>query len=102
MQLAARARARMQTLTPSDVEAEIQLRKDFGRVAQEFPIVKAVEVKRPTLQHALRGHLGRQRIILIGAPGSGKSWALTDLADALEQEGRVVARHYCYLEPGDP
>jgi len=101
MQLAARARARMQTLTPSEVEAEIQLRKDFGRVAQEFPVVKTVEVKRPTLHHALRDSLDRQRIILIGAPGSGKSWALTDLADALENEGRVVARHYCYLEPGD-
>jgi hypothetical protein len=101
MQLAARARARMQTLTPPEIEAEIQLRKDFGRVAQEFPVIKAVEVKRPTLHDALRDRLDRQRIILIGAPGSGKSWALTDLGDSLEQEGRVVARHYCYLEPGD-
>jgi len=101
MQLAARARARMQMLTPSEIEAEIQLRKDFGRVAQEFPVIKTVEVKRPALHDALRDSLGHQRTILVGAPGSGKSWALTDFADALEAEGRVIARHYCYLEPGD-
>lgn len=101
MQLAARSRARRRTLTPPEIEAEIQLRKDFGRVAQEFPVIKTVEVKRPTLHQALIGSLSHQRTILVGTPGSGKSWALTDLADALEEEGRVVARHYCYLEPGD-
>jgi len=70
-------------------------------VAQEFPIVKSLEVKRPELHQALQPQLGSRRIILTGAPGSGKSWALTDLADTLESEGHLVARHYCYLEPGD-
>lgn len=101
IQMAARARAASQTLTRLEVEAEIQLRKDFGRVAQEFPIVRAAEVKRPALYHALRGQVGCKIVVLIGAPGSGKSWAVTDLADNLEHDGHLVAHHYCYLEPGD-
>ena len=100
VQMAAQARAAGRTLTASEVEVEIHLRKDFCRVAQQFPVVKAVEVKRSALLNVLRNESGTATI-LVGAPGSGKSWVLTDLADALEKEGHLVARHYCYLEPGD-
>jgi len=39
--------------------------------------------------------------LVIASPGSGKSWELTRLAEELAQEHIIVARHYCYLEPGD-
>jgi hypothetical protein len=37
---------------------------------------------------------------VIAPPGAGKSWELTRLAEELTEDF-VVARHYCYLEPGD-
>jgi energy-coupling factor transporter ATP-binding protein EcfA2 len=40
-------------------------------------------------------------LLLTGVPGSGKSWLLTRLAESLRAEGHLVARHYCYIAPGD-
>ncbi|KRE89023.1 hypothetical protein ASG87_05600 [Frateuria sp. Soil773] len=39
--------------------------------------------------------------MLLAGPGAGKSWALTQLADDLADAGQIVARHYCFLDPGD-
>jgi len=100
-QYAARARAVGLEVTPSDVERELQLYKDFGRVEQQFPIEPSAVVKRTLLRQELRNELGRPYVILIGPPGSGKSWELTELGEDLIDEGVLVARHYCYLEPGD-
>ncbi|MGC3836111.1 AAA family ATPase [Moritella viscosa] len=38
--------------------------------------------------------------IVTAPPGAGKSWDLTCLGEELASD-YVVARHYCYLEPGD-
>jgi hypothetical protein len=101
-QFAARARSDQLTVTPPEVERELQLRKDFGRVEQQFPVVRTDVVKRTGLRQEIVGRLGSRRVIVVGPPGSGKSWELTGLADDLKSNGYLVARHYCYLEPGDP
>lgn len=101
IQLAARARSEQRVVLRSEIESEIRLQKDFGRVAQQFPVEKRIEVERGELQDALRSNLNSSRLILTGAPGSGKSWALTEFADKLKNKNLLVARHYCYLEPGD-
>lgn len=101
-QFAARARSAGQTVTPAEVEREIQLQKDFGRVEQQFPVVTTAVVKRTTLRQEILGKLSSRRVLIVGPPGSGKSWELTGLAEDLTTDGYLVARHYCYLEPGDP
>lgn len=102
VQLANSARTQSKIVSKTEIETAIQLQKDFGHVAQQFPVEKAVEVECVELQTSLHENSGSQRIILTGAPGSGKSWALTEFAESLKNENRLVARHYCYLEPGDP
>jgi hypothetical protein len=101
-QFAARARANGQTVMPADIEREIQLQKDFGRVEQQFPIETAALVRRDAVRREITSHLGSRRVIVVGPPGSGKSWELTGLGEDLTNDGYLVARHYCYLEPGDP
>lgn len=102
VQLANSARTQSKIVSKVEIETTIQLQKDFGHVAQQFPVEKAVEIECVELQTSLQDNSGSQRIILTGAPGSGKSWALTEFAEKLKNENRLVARHYCYLEPGDP
>ncbi len=102
VQLASRSRASNATLRPNEIESAIQLRKDFGRVAQQFPLDKSIEITRPSVQQLLLDQTVSQHAVLTGPPGSGKSWALTEFADNLKTSGYIVARHYCYLEPGDP
>jgi hypothetical protein len=100
--LATLARTQGAALTPADVERELNIRTDFGRVAQAFPIDETTFYDRPVFRSmlfdaALRGTLQ----VVVAPPGAGKSWELTRLADELRAAGALVGRHYCYLEPGD-
>jgi hypothetical protein len=97
------ARTHGETLTCHDIEAALHIRTDFGRVTQQFPLDRRQLVNREAFRSSLRKSiLAGQTVILTGLPGSGKSWTLTDLAEHLASKGHLVARHYCFLEPGDP
>lgn len=100
--VASTARTAGDTLRPPDVAQRLQLRTDFGRIAQAFPIDNAVLQERLPQRRRLREAIrqGGVHLVLAG-PGSGKSWVLTQVAEDLRKEGLVVARHYCFLEPGD-
>ncbi len=101
--LATHARANGDTLSAKEVERELNIRTDFGRVAQAFPLDAASFCDRPAFRERLhRSALQGKSLLVLGPPGAGKSWELTRLADELISLGAVVARHYCYLEPGDP
>jgi hypothetical protein len=100
--LANLARTQEASLTPGDIERDLEIRVDFGRVAQSFPLDKSLFHDRPMFrQNVSELAMAGQHQLIIGVPGSGKSWELTRLADDLREAGAIVARHYCYLEPGD-
>ena len=100
--IATRARAQSESLSVEDVEFQLGLRTDFGRVAQEFPIDYEVLQERDRFRKDLKMRVkGGSKIAVVGPPGSGKSWELTQLADEMRATGALVCRHYCYLEPGD-
>ena len=85
-----------------EVMRRLAQRTDYGRVAQRFPIIKTALVERTTLIERFTAAARAQPgTALIGPPGAGKSWLLTEAADRLVRDGALVARHYCYLEPGD-
>jgi len=100
--LANLARTQAASLTPAEVEHALEIRTDFGRVAQAFPLDESLFHDRPEFRRSLRERaLAGTRQLVIAPPGAGKSWELTRLADELRHAGAIVARHYCYLEPGD-
>lgn len=100
--VASTARTAGATLSPADIAQRLQLRMDFGRIAQAFPIDKAVLQERLSQRRHLCEAIRRGGVHLaLAGPGSGKSWVLTQVAQDLRNEGFVVARHYCFLEPGD-
>jgi hypothetical protein len=100
--LANRARTDKSSLTPIDIEIAVGLRTDYGRIAQQFPLDPHVFHNRPGFRTVLRmAALRGEHLLIVGPPGAGKSWELTQLSDELRSEGAIVIRHYCYLEPGD-
>jgi hypothetical protein len=100
--LANLARTQEATLSPDDVVRELAIRTDFGRVAQSFPIDENLFHDRPVFRRVLKeGALKGEKQLVIAPPGAGKSWELTRLAHDLVEAGVIVARHYCYLQPGD-
>lgn len=96
------ARAQGVSIDPAKIIRELRLQTDFGRIAQSFPVVSSLQVATDDLQSELRAAALKGGVAaLVGPPGSGKSWSLTRLSGDLASESAVVARHYCYLEPGD-
>jgi len=96
------ARVQGETIQLEDIERHLQLHRDYGRVAQTFPVVKEAFVSRGQSLQALENTVKQEaKTIIIGPPGSGKSWFLDHLAEKLKSKGHLVAKHYCYLEPGD-
>jgi len=99
--LANLARTKEATLLPDEISRNLEIRMDFGRVSQAFPVDKAYFYDRPDFRGLVRTDLQSSGIYIVTAPpGAGKSWELTCLAEELADDF-VVARHYCYLEPGD-
>ena len=96
------ARGKSQSLGPSDVVRALGIQTDYGRVAQRFPLDTRVVVERDGALEDLSQRIGNtDRVVVVGAPGSGKSWALTRLADSSRAAGYAVATHYCYLDLTD-
>jgi hypothetical protein len=92
----------MRRLDFSEIAAECGLRVDRGRVTQAFPLDRGRLVSGVPVADRLRSALDARRVILEGPPGSGKSWCLEAESQRLRGQGLVVARHYCFLSPGDP
>ncbi len=104
MWLAQKCRVEDGQVTVDSLETFLRLRRDFGRVAQRFPLEEKEFVRRSQFQDHLHQKIESadgELILLTGLPGAGKSWLQESLSRELREAGHLVARHYCYLEPGD-
>lgn len=99
--LANLARTQEATLLPKDIAKSLEIRTDFGRISQAFPVDRNHFYNRPAFRQTIKNGIATDGVHIVTAPpGAGKSWDLTCLGEDLEND-YVVARHYCYLEPGD-
>lgn len=100
--LIASARANATSIEPRRVLDELRIKTDYGRISQSFPVNQGQLVRDDILTGTLVNAVNQNRVtVVVGPPGSGKSWVLTELARRIEKDGILIARHYCYLEPGD-
>lgn len=97
-----RARSKGNSITTNDVFFELKIRTDYGTIEQNFPIERKENVKRKhAIEKIIRQAKEHGKIILIGEPGSGKSWLIEGLQDFLKQTGINSVRHYCYTKLDD-
>ncbi len=97
------ARTKSETIDPQTLPQQLGLRTNFGRVPQEIPIIHEQRVSLKVTKTKLKETILENGCVIVrGAPGSGKSWLLTAVANELEEDGHVVARHYRYVSPADP
>lgn len=96
------ARAGQRIVKPSDTIQRLRLRTDYGRIAQQFPVNTSLLVQRSSVENALAQFAtSHSKSVVVGEPGAGKSWLLTQLTNRINQQQGVAIRHYCYLEPTD-
>ncbi len=78
------------------------LRDDFGSVARAYPVETAKEIDVQStadafVQKVSQALVAHVPLLVLGPPGQGKTWACDKLARNLQQNGWLVANHYCYL-----
>jgi hypothetical protein len=100
--------ARQQILSPT---AEVLLRRagiviNFGAVARLNPCNSKFEVSRPASVNNLFQLADTQNkhggiLVVEGPPGHGKSWLIHQFIKRLEDNGWIIAEHYCFLNDVD-
>lgn len=100
IRLANICRAESRIITPIEIINQLGIRTDFGKVAQRNIVDSKRYVNREDILEGFLGSIDKSFAVLVGTPGSGKSWLLSMLHEQLRQKF-LVAKHYCYLEPGD-
>ena len=93
-------------VTTEELLRQTQLRSDFGAVSRAHPVDRELEVLRPSIVREIVGaatelSTGGGHLIVVGAPGQGKSWVCQQVLDAMSEDGWLLAEHYCYLGDAD-
>lgn len=96
------ARANGLKLTLDEIVYKIGAKKTFGNIEQKFSIDSNVNVTNAQKYRDYYQQIKHSpKNVLIGAPGSGKSWFTQNLIDYFENNDIGYVRHYCYTGMGD-
>ena len=81
---------------------DLRVRTNFGKIDQRFDINpnKNIVFKQANDELLIKT-IENKRSILLGEPGSGKSWLLTNFIDYLDEKNIKSIRHYCFTSTND-
>lgn len=93
-------------ITPEELLRRSQLRSDFGAVTRADPVDRLTQVPRAATVEALLAAASAAAVeggclLVTGPPGQGKSWVCQQLLERMDDEGWLVAEHYCFLGDAD-
>jgi len=89
-------------ISAKDILTELRVRTDFGSIKQKFEIDQNKNIISDEKNNLfLDTVIANKKTLLLGEPGAGKSWFLTNLIDFLRSNNRVVIRHYCFTNTED-
>lgn len=76
---------------------------NFGGIEEQFPIDEKVLVDISERKNSVIKSLDEnQKVVLVGSPGSGKSWLIHCIEDYCKDQNYNVVKHYCYTDVNDP
>lgn len=92
------ARARGEDIELLKVIFDLGLMKSYGNVQQGFMIDRDINVLSSAKYHEFKEFLlANNKVVLLGEPGSGKSWFVQNLINFLNVQDIKVIQHYCYI-----
>lgn len=102
LEIVKRSRSKSLKITTHNIFHELRIITDYGSIEQEFPIVQKENIDRKSaLETFLENSTNKSKMILIGEPGSGKSWFVENLTNLLKAKKIKVVRHFCYTKMDD-
>ena len=97
-----RSRSKLSSINTAAIFHELNIITDYGSIEQSFPIVEHENIsRRVTLEAFINNTTTKNKLLLIGEPGSGKSWFIENLTKLLRKKGTKVVRHFCYTKLDD-
>ncbi|MBW1615960.1 MAG: AAA family ATPase [Deltaproteobacteria bacterium] len=102
IQLIRRSRSLGLEINSQTILNELNIQTDYGSIEQVFPIDNQKNIETKNAISKIKTIINNEnRIILIGEPGSGKSWFIQNLQHELQNEKYNIVKHYCYTELKD-
>lgn len=97
-----RARSKGTKITIASIFHELNINIEYGKIEQNFPVNENENIHREdSIEEFISEATGSEKLMLLGEPGSGKSWFIENLQDKLEHKGIKVIKHYCYTHLDD-
>lgn len=94
-------RTRSAEVTVKEVLIGLKVKTDFGKIDQKFDIDPILNITSDSSNDSFLKMIENKKIILLGEPGSGKSWFLTNFIEYLKKKEVSVIRHYCFTGTDD-
>lgn len=102
MNIVKNARANQRTLKTDQVISALGLVVGYGNIEQLFPVDVSTNIYDENAFGEFYSNICKNnKTVLIGEPGSGKSWFVTNFIDYLKSQNILFARHYCYTSLDD-
>ena len=100
--LVGKCRSCSREITLKEILNILRVKTDFGEIEQKFQIdqnknIVSVSKNSEFLDQIIQN----QKNLMIGEPGAGKSWFLTNFIEYLEENNISVIRHYCFTGTED-
>jgi hypothetical protein len=100
--LAGKCRSGSRKISVRDVLSELRVKTNFGEIEQKFQIDQNKNVVSDSKNQAFLDQIiQNKKNLIIGEPGAGKSWFLTNFIEYLESKNILVIRHYCFTSTED-
>lgn len=95
-------RSKSKEVSVQDILSDLRLRTDYGAIEQKFKIDTSKNIVISSKYQEFLGQIiDSHKSLLIGEPGAGKSWFLTNFITYLEANDSQVIRHYCFTSTED-
>lgn len=96
------ARSKGVTIQTKTLLHQFKIKTDYGAVPQKFPVILTENVSNDKFSYEILEVIrSKSKVILIGEPGSGKSWFVENFTDYLKNHDVNVIRHFCYTDVKD-
>lgn len=102
MNIVKSARANQRTLKTNQIINALGLVVGYGNIEQLFPVDYNSNIYDENMFEEFYSNICKNnKTLLIGEPGSGKSWYITNFIEYLKSQKILFARHYCYTSLDD-
>ena len=101
-ELAGKCRSDSREISVKEVLGILRVKTDFGEIEQKFQIDQNKNIVSVSKNSEFLNQITQnQKNLMIGEPGAGKSWFLTNFIEYLEENNISVIRHYCFTGTED-